>query len=159
MSSDTIAVELPAPLVARLKSAADLAHRSVEDLAASTLESLLPDDPALPPEVSDELAAMNVFSDEALWAAAEPSFSPSEEYRLGQLNSVAGERDLTSAERSEQEALIASYRRSVVRRAKALAILARRGHRVPMHATAEEGFDGRHNVTRYDSVSLRSRTR
>ena len=139
MSRDTVAVELPAPLVARLKSAADLTHRSVEDLAASTLESSLPADSALPPDVSNELAAMNLLSDEALWAATEPSFSPSEERRLDQLNSAAGERDLTPAERVEQEALIASYRRSVVRRAKALAILAQRGHRVPVHATAEDG--------------------
>ena len=139
MTSDTVAVELPAPLVARLKSAADLTHRSVEDIAASTLESSLPVDPGLPPDVSNELAAMNLLSDEALWAAAEPTFSPSEKRRLGQLNSNAGERDLTPAERAEQDALIASYRRSVVRRAKALAVLAQRGHRVPLHATAEDG--------------------
>jgi hypothetical protein len=79
-----------------------------------------------------KLAAMHLFSDEALWAATAPSFSPTEEYRLSQLNAAAGERDLTPAEDAEQQSLITAYQRSVLRRAKALAILAQRGHRVPI---------------------------
>lgn len=50
-----------------------------------------------------KLAAMHLFSDEALWAATAPSFSPTEEYRLNQLNGTAGERDLTPAEDAEQQ--------------------------------------------------------
>jgi hypothetical protein len=42
---------------------------------------------------------------------------------------AAEERDLTPAEDAEQQNLIAAYRRSVLRRAKALAVLAQRGHR------------------------------
>ena len=86
---------------------------------------------------------MHLFSDEALWAATAPSFSPTEEYRLNQLNAAAGERDLTPAEEAEQQSLIAAYHRSVLRRAKALAILAQRGHRVPLTAQTEVSDHGR----------------
>jgi len=131
MNTDTIAIEVPAPLFERLKCAASLTHRSVEDIAATSIESVLPPDPDLPNEVADELAAMHVFSDEALWAATQPSLSPSQEHRLKQLNTAAGERELIPAEQDAQQELISTFRRSVLRRAKALALLAQRGHRVP----------------------------
>jgi hypothetical protein len=98
----------------------------------TSLEAVLPPIPDLPSAIADELAAMHLFSDEALWMAATPSFSRSEEQRLAQLNATAGERDLTPVENAEQQTLIAAYRRSVLRRAQALAILAQRGHRLPI---------------------------
>lgn len=71
-----------------------------------------------------------------------PSFSPTEEYRLNQLNAAVGERDLTPAEEAEQHSLIAAYHRSVLRRAKALAVLAQRGHCVPLTAETEVADHG-----------------
>lgn len=132
MTTVTIPVQLPEALFRRLKRAADLTRRSVEDIAATSLEAVLPPAADLPPDIADELAAMHLLSDEALWAATAPSLSPAEERRLEQLNAAVGERDLTSAESAEQHDLIAAYRRSVLRRAKALAVLAQRGHHVPL---------------------------
>ncbi len=134
MSTATIPVQLPVSLVQRLQRAAEMTRRSIEDIAATTLEAALPPSPTLPAEIADELAAMRLFSDDALRAAAEPSLSPTEERRLEQLNSSAGERGLTLAEESEQEKLIVAYRRSVLRRAQALAILAQRGYNVSITA-------------------------
>jgi hypothetical protein len=144
MSTATRPLQIPEFLFERLKRAAELTHRTVEDIAATGLEAVLPPTPNLPPDIADELAAMHFFDDEALWAAAEPSLSPAEERRLTQLNSAAGERELTLAEESEQQNLIAAYRRSVLRRAKALAILAQRGHRVPITPVAEAPDSGGH---------------
>jgi hypothetical protein len=90
-----------------------------------------------PSLLSHSAAALHLFSDEALWAATAPSLSPTEEYRLTQLNAAAGERDLTPAEEAEQQSLITAYQRSVLRRAKVLAILAQRGHRIPVTAETE----------------------
>jgi hypothetical protein len=84
-------------------------------------------------DVADELAAMQVFSDAALRAAVEPSMSRAEQRRLALLNSAAGERALTAAEHKEQQALILAYDHSVLRRAKAMAILAQRGHDLSEH--------------------------
>ncbi len=144
MTISMVPVQLPEPLVERLKRAADLTHRSVEEIAAASLEAVLPPAPNLPPDIADELAAMYLFSDEALWAAAAPSFSPSEEQRLDQLNAAAGERGLTPAEEAEQQSLIAAYRRSVLRRAKALAILAQRGHDIPVTTSTQAPAHGGH---------------
>jgi hypothetical protein len=135
MSSLMIPISLPESLVRRLKRAADLTHRSVEEIAATSLEAVLPPSSNFPPDIGDDLTAMNLFSDEALWAAVEPSLSPSEELRLNQLNTAAGERSLVPAEEAEQSELIVAYRRSVLRRAKALAVLAQRGHHLPVTGT------------------------
>ena len=131
MTTTMIPVQLPEPLFQRLKRAAEITHRSVEEIAATTLEAALPLTPDVPPEIAHELTAMHLFSDEALWAATAPSLSPTEETRLTQLNSAAAERALTGAEQAEQHSLIAAYHRSVLCRAKALALLAQRGHRLP----------------------------
>jgi hypothetical protein len=138
----TIAVYIPASLFEKLKRVADLTHRSVEDIAVTSLEAVLPSTHDLPPDLAAELAAMHLFSDEALWAATAPSFSPTEDYRLNQLNAAAGERDLTPAEEAEQQSLIVSYQRSVLRRAKALAILVQRGHRVSVTTETEVSDHG-----------------
>lgn len=143
MAAPTVAVHIPETLFLKLKRAADLTHRSVEDVAVTSLEAALPAASNLPVAIANELAAMHLFSDEALWAATAPSFSLTEEYRLDQLNAAAGERDLTPAEKAEQQSLIAAYHRSVLRRAQALAILAQRGHRVPVTGKTEASDHGR----------------
>jgi len=97
----------------------------------STINAALTAPPNLPPDLADELAVMHLFSDDALWAAVQPSLSPAEQHRLRQLNHLAGERPLTQAEASEQAVLLRAYHRSVLRRAQALAILGQRGHPVP----------------------------
>lgn len=128
MSTAMVSIQLPDTLFRKLKRAADLTHRPVEEIAATSLEAAFPTAPDLPADVADELAAMQVFSDAALQAAVEPSMSRTEQRRLEQLNAAAGERSLTAAEGKEQQALIAAYQRSVLRRAKAMALLAQRGH-------------------------------
>ena len=114
----------------RLKRAAELTFRSIDELLAITIDAALPVSPSLPDDVADELAAMHLLSDAALQAAAQPSLAPTEQSRLEQLNHIAGERPLTQAELAEQAALLNAYHRSVLRRAQALAVLALRGHPV-----------------------------
>lgn len=86
----------------------------------------------IPSDVGDDLTAMQLFPDEALWAAAEPSLLPSDELRLIHLKAAAGERSLTPDEEAEQSELLLAYRRSVLRQAKAFSVLAQRGHQLPV---------------------------
>jgi hypothetical protein len=132
MTTQTISVQVPEPIFRKLKRAADVTCRPVEEVLAATLNAALPEPSGLPPELADELASMHLFSDDALWAATEPSLSPTEQRRLSQLNRIADQRPLTKAEEAEQEQLLAAYHRSVLRRAQALAILAQRGHPIPI---------------------------
>lgn len=130
MSEKTITVTLPELEFHRLQRAAELTYRSIDDIVSSVLNVASSVPPDLPPEVGDELAAMRLFSDDALWAATQPSLSLAEQERLRQLNRIGGERALTQAEATEQAALLEAYQRSVLRRAEALALLRERGHPV-----------------------------
>jgi hypothetical protein len=124
-------VGMPIPLYNRLKRVAELTHRSVEEVLATTVNVALASDPGLPTDLANELAAMVLFSDDALWSAAESSMSPAQQRRLEQLATLADSRGLTAAESEELGHLMKLYDRSVLRRAKALAILARRGYQLP----------------------------
>lgn len=134
MIEKTISVNVPESAYRKLQRAAELTYRSVDEVLVSTIESGLPVPPDAPPEVGAELAAMHLFSDDALWAAVKPSFSPTEQTRLLQLNDLAGERELTPAETAEQKGLLAGYYRSVLRRAQALTVLAQRGHPISLES-------------------------
>ena len=118
MTVQTVSVGLPKSVFLKLERAAQLTRRSVEEVLVSTVNAALVEPPNLPTELANELAAMHLFSDEALLAAAQPSLSPSEQLRLSQLNDLAGERPVTQAEAAEQADLLAAYHRSVLRRAK-----------------------------------------
>lgn len=129
MLEKTVSVQLPESIYRRLKRAAELTYRSVDDVLVSAIETNLPLwQEGLPAGLQEELAAMHVFSDAALQAAVEPIFSPSEQIRLSQLNNTAAVRPLTAAAQMEHQQLLAAYHRSVLRRAQALALLNQRGH-------------------------------
>jgi hypothetical protein len=131
-------VGMPIPLYNRLKRAAELTHRSVEDVLAATVNVALVTDASLPADLANELAAMMLFSDDALWSAAESSMSPAQQRRLEQLPAIADSRGLTAAEAAELDHLMEVYDRSVLRRAKALAILAQRGYQLPNQSVATQ---------------------
>lgn len=131
MLEQTRTVQLPEGVFQKLQRAAELTYRSIDEILESTINATLVAPPDLPPVLANELAAMNLLSDAALWAATHPSISPAEQQRLQQLNHLAGERTLSEAEAAEQTALLAVYHRSVLRRAQALAILLQRGHSIP----------------------------
>lgn len=141
IAEQTLTVRLPASVVAKLRRAAALTYRSVDDIVASTVDAALAEPPSVPEELAAEFAAMHLFSEQALQAAAQPSLSPAELHRLRQLNHAAGERSLTQAEAAEHTSLLAAYHYSVLRRAQALAILAQRGHEIPYRTSIETGAD------------------
>ena len=124
-------VRVPEPLYRRLERAAALTHRSVADVLASTIAIALPPMSDLPEALADELAGMSWLSDEALRAAAQPTFTPEQQKRLSGLNNLEDDRPLAEIEQAERAALLAEYERSVLRRAQAFAVLAQRGHPAP----------------------------
>ena len=125
-----VSIEVPEPVYRRLQHIAETTHRSVEDVLVSTVNVVLPVESGLPDDVSAELAAMSMFSDDALWAAVESALSAAERTRLGQLNDIADDRSLTPAERHELNGLLSRYDYAVLRRARALALLTHRGYDV-----------------------------
>lgn len=138
----TVSVELPEPIFRRLRRVAEVTHRSVEDVLATTVDAALPQTPGVPAEVADDLAALALFSDAALWAAAETTPSPEQQHRLNQLTQEGETRPLTEAEEMELTQLIDTYDRAVLRRVKALALLAQRGYNISAHVDLASRSDG-----------------
>ena len=130
MSEATINVQLPQSTYRKLQHAAEMTYRTVGDVLRDAIESSLPALPDVPRPLGEKLAAMRLFSDDALWAATNPSISAAEQARLSQLNQIAGKRKLTSPEIAEQESLLNAYDYSVLRRAQAFAVLSQRGHAI-----------------------------
>lgn len=147
----TLTVTLPEPILRRLKRASELTFRPVDEILVTTINAALVAPPGLPEEVANELAAMNLLSDDALMAAAQPSFSAAQQYRLRQLSDLAQERSLTQSESKEQEALIQAYHHAVLSRAQALAILNQRGHAISFEAPAFSPFDDQAPYTQTNS--------
>lgn len=141
IAEQMLTVRLPASVVAKLKRAAALTYRSVDDIVATTVDAVLAEPKNVPADLAAEFAAMHLLSDQALRAAAQPSLSAAELHRLRQLNHAAGERSLTQAEAAQQAALLDAYHVSVLRRAQALAILAQRGHEIPYRTSLETSAD------------------
>ncbi len=126
--AQTVTLTLPDAVYFRLKRAAQITYRSMDDIVASTVAASFVSDADLPEGLAAELTAMRFFSDDALWAATHPSMSDAEQQRLAQLNMLVKERTLTLPEQAEQEALLDAYNLSMLRRAQALALLKQRGH-------------------------------
>lgn len=121
-------VPIPEPLYERLQRVAARTFRPIEDVLSSALDVALPLDPDLPQELADELAAMRFFSDEALRAATQSAIAPAQVQRLRQLVHDGGERGLSANEQAEMDAVLQLHDVAVLRRARALAMLAQRGH-------------------------------
>jgi hypothetical protein len=131
MLEQTITVTLPGLLVHRLQRAAALTYRTVDDVLASVVDTTLQAPPGLPPALADEIAAMALFTDDALCSASESSLSPAQQRRLRQLTQNSKERRLTQAESTELDYLLEQYDIAVLRRAHAWALLSQRGHQLP----------------------------
>lgn len=127
-ASQSVNVSLPQPLFQRLQRIAETTHRSVEDVLTTTINVALPPTPDLSSDLADELTAMVLFSDEDLQAACQSSLSVAQQKRLGQLSHSGGYRPLTNAESQELRLLLNLYDYAILRRAKALAVLAQRGY-------------------------------
>ena len=118
----TVNVQLSEQTFRRLQRAAEVTHRSVEDVLASTVEVALPSFANVPEPLASDLAAMDMFSDDALWAAAESALSRAQQRRLNQLAHAGGLRALTPAESAELAQLIDLRDQAVLRRARALSL-------------------------------------
>jgi hypothetical protein len=128
MAAKMLTITLPETLYQRVQRAAELTALSVDEVLINTINATLVAPSDLPPDLTNELAAMHLMNETALWNAAEPSLSPTKQQRLHTLNHSAGERSLSQPEVSEQANLLNAYHYSVLRRAQALAILNQRGH-------------------------------
>ena len=77
-----VAVPVPVPLYQRIEQLAKVTRRSVPETLASALTAALAA-PGLPQTLADELAGLHWLSDAGLRKAIQPTFSKTQQERLG----------------------------------------------------------------------------
>ena len=87
--------------------------------------SLLAD---LPDELVDDMAALALLNDTALWRVARETMPPERQAQLDELLYKSSESSLTNSEEQSLGNLMAEYERIVLRRAQAAVLLTQRGY-------------------------------
>ncbi len=82
MDTETITLQVPKLIYEQYKQRAKNSHRSIEDELLKVVSEAAPSKD-LPPKLAEEIKAMELFSDKALWKAARSRLPATE---LNQLN-------------------------------------------------------------------------
>lgn len=125
-------VQIPQQLYALAVQQAGREKRSIDEWVRHAIQRRLPPtvpvESDLPPDLQAELNAMAYLSDGALWSLARATLSLEAQRRLDELAEIVTNRQLTSHEVDEREALLHEYDVAVLRRAHAAMLLQSRGY-------------------------------
>lgn len=130
MSLHTVTLKIPEKTYRRANKVAKVLKKSVEDVVSDAVGANLPDLDDVPVEMEAELAAMVYLSNEALLALANAEMEESRQHLLRAHLESQGRNELQQAEQRQLANLMAEYGQTMLRRAKAMALLLERGHPV-----------------------------
>jgi plasmid stability protein len=131
-----VTVNLPDSIYGQLKRRAEQTQRSVEDELLEVVAASVPEEAALPSELSAAVAALSLLDDEALWRAARSHLPVTAAARLEALHLQRQHTALSPAEADELSGLVQQYEQAMLVRAQAAALLHERGHDIsPLLAT------------------------
>jgi hypothetical protein len=131
MTLQTITLEMPDNVYRRARRAAEALQRSTEEMLVDALNATLPPLDDVPAEMTGELAAMALLSDEVLENISNSTMPAERQKRLHDLLDGQGRGELDESGQRQLVALMAEYGRTMLRRAHAVALLTGRGHPVP----------------------------
>jgi hypothetical protein len=131
MTVETVTLRLPYPLYRRASHAASILRRPVEEVLITTLDTALPPLEEVPADIRAEVDALNTLSDDALWEVAQSTTPVQQQERLDTLLDAQSMRPLTTDEATELEGLRTEYGRILLCKARAYALLSKRGHPLP----------------------------
>lgn len=127
----TVTLELSDSLYNLARCMADTTDQSLETLLQNSLTKVLPPLDDVPPEQADDLAALALLDDGALWRAADEMMDEASQAELRALSEQQGSGSLSAVEQARLQELLDLYGRLMVQKAHAWLLLARRGYRVP----------------------------
>jgi plasmid stability protein len=130
MASQTLTVQIPEPLYARLKQRAERSQRTIEAEMLDLLATTVPTTDELPPDFEETLAQLTLLKDDDLWQAARSHLAPEVAAELEALNRKRQREGLTEAETERAADLLQQFERSMLVGARAAALLKERGHDV-----------------------------
>ena len=129
MSTQTLTLNVPAPLYGQLKQCADASARSIEEELLELLTSALADH-TVPRDLAQTVASLSSLDDSQLWQAARSRLTEDALHELEALHLKRQREGLLSPERQRAEELERLFERVVLLRSQAAVVLRQRGHDV-----------------------------
>lgn len=130
MVGRSVLVELPVDVYEQIKRAAELSHRSVEDVLVEAVMAAAPVIDTAPEALRSSLAHLAYLNDAALWQAARATIPAKQRERLEFLHVIQQQRLLTDDEIAEETNLLRLYQETLLVRAQAAVLLKQRGYDV-----------------------------
>ena len=127
MTVHSVTLDIPATLYSRIEQRAARTQRSVEEELLDVLTSALPASEDLPADLAAALAPLALLDDTALWRAAQSHLSADAVARLEALHLKRQSEGLSDTEEAEVARLVRQYERTMLVRARAVALLKQRG--------------------------------
>jgi hypothetical protein len=128
----TVTVSLSDAVYRRLRRAAEIAGKPIDEIAAQSLqESLPPLLDVIPRRFRADLQAMEQLSDDDLWQMSRQAVDVKDQRRYWRLLEKSRLSTLTEREQQVLSQLRATIDRVMLRKAYAYVLLKWRGHRVP----------------------------
>lgn len=131
MNGTSITIQLSPQLYKRMSQLAAVSAEPIESAIVRQLEALAGDMlPQLAPDETAELQALHYLSDEALWTIAREQMALERQDRMQVLMTHNDQGQLSEDERTELTQLVELGQRLMLRKAKAMALLADRGYSI-----------------------------
>lgn len=130
MTVQAITLNLPKTVYKQVQRAAEKAQRPVDEVLIEAVTAVAPVMDTASEKLRAALAQMAYLNDAALWQAARATMSPDQRERLEALHHQQQRQGLTVEERTEEQALLALYRETLLIRAQAAVLLKQRGYDV-----------------------------
>lgn len=131
MTIQTVAVQIPQSLYERLEQAAIKLQKPVDNLLVETLQAALATDDEIPAAIQTEIATLEHLSERALRDVAASEMTSQDQVMIEQLLAWQSRRPLRDEETAQLNRLRYEYGRVMLRKARAYALLAKRGHSLP----------------------------
>ena len=126
----TVTLNLPDNIYKRLQRLSQTLQRPLEEFLIEAVTTALPLLDDLPPEMIDDMIALALLNDEALWRVARSTLATADQERLDLLLDKQGREALTAAEQQELDQLLSEYERVVLARGQAAVLLKQRKYDV-----------------------------
>ena len=130
MPLQAVTLNLPGSVFDRYKRLAERTHRTVEAELLEVVSTAHPEDETLPPDLEAAVAELEILGDEELWQAARSRLLSETSERLEALHFKQRDEGVSDEERSTLARLLRQYERNMLVRARAAALLKKRGHDV-----------------------------
>lgn len=128
MATQSVTLHLPDNIYERIQRTAEFLRQPVEKLLLDAVTTALPLLDDLSPEMVDDMAALALLNDAALWRVARNTLAPASQAHLDNLLDKKGEGTLTAAEQQRLDELLNEYEQVVLTRAQAALLLKQRGY-------------------------------